>query len=114
MDGRKLEDAEIVTHFESDYGAAPRVLFRIGEEVTVVDPDFRGREWIGFRGKVTNTPFLSVCRTQAEIKIEGDWKLLLERMKGFHWILVYGDYLKEVGYALGKMGIKWVNITDVR
>ena len=28
-------------------------------------------------------------------------------MPGFHWMLVYGDYLREAGYALKKIPIKW-------
>jgi hypothetical protein len=26
---------------------------------------------------------------------------------GFHWMTVYGDYLRETGYALKKVAIDW-------
>ena len=28
-------------------------------------------------------------------------------MPGFHWMTFYGDYIKEMGYALRKIPIKW-------
>ncbi len=40
MDGKKLEPARILTHFESDYGAAPKVEMLIGQIVTNIMPDF--------------------------------------------------------------------------
>ena len=27
------------------------------------------------------------------------------------WMMTYGDYLKEAGYASRKIGIKWVDIS---
>jgi hypothetical protein len=32
---------------------------------------------------------------------------LAERMPGFHWMTSYGDYNREVGYALKRVGIEW-------
>lgn len=111
MDGTNLEHVEILTHFESDYGAAPQVRMREGQIVTVVDPDFQGKEWIGFRARIRGNTSYQICRTQIEIEIEGDWEKLLSEMKGFHWIVVYDDYLKEIGYALKKLGIEFQNIS---
>ena len=107
MDGKNYEAAEIVTHFESDYGAAPKVNFRKGQEVTVIIPDFSEEKWIGFKGEVMKSPHLPICRSQVDIKIKGDWKMLIKEMRGFHWMMAYGDYLEEIGYALSKIGIKW-------
>jgi hypothetical protein len=28
-------------------------------------------------------------------------------MPGFHWMTIYGDYLRETGYALKKVPIAW-------
>ena len=114
MDGKNLEKALILTHFESDYGAAPKVEMRIGQEVTVLDPDFADKRWIGFRGKIADNPFLDICRSQVDVAIEGDWRTLMEDMRGFHWMLAYGDHLKETGYALRKMSIGWYNLTTDR
>lgn len=111
MNGQRLEPARILTHFESDYGAAPKVEMPRGETVTMIDPDFANRKWIGFRGKVIDAPFLDICRSQVDVTIEGDCDRLVQDMVGFHWMMSYGDYLKELGYALGKMGIQWVNLS---
>jgi len=110
MNGKNLEPAKIVTHYESDYGAAPKVEFKKGQVVTMIIPDFEEKVWVGFRGKIVETPFLPICRSQAEIEIEGDWQRLLRELRGFHWLMVYEDYLKEVEYALKKVGIKFIKV----
>jgi len=114
MNGKDYEPTKIVTHFESDYGAAPKVQFRKGQVVTNLIPDFSSKKWLGFRGKIIDHPFYDICRSQIDLEIEGDWRKLLEDMQGFHWMSCYGDYLREVGYALKKVGIKWQNITTSR
>ena len=112
MDGKHLEKAILLTHFESDYGVAPKVEMRIGQEVTVIDPDFAAKRWLGFRGKIEANPFHAICRSQIDVTIEGDWEKLVEEMVGFHWMLAYGDHRKETGYALAKMGIEWRDISE--
>jgi len=112
MDGRRCEPTRIMTHFESDFGAAPKVTFRKGQTLTVINPDFAEKRWMGFRGKVLETPFMPICRSQVDAAIEGDWQRLLEGMRGFHWMACYGDFRKEVGYALRKAGIEWVDVSQ--
>ncbi len=29
-----------------------------------------------------------------------------------HWVMVYGDYLREIGYAVRKIGPTWDNVSD--
>jgi L-fucose isomerase-like protein len=105
MSGDTFDPAKILTHFESDYGAAPKVEMRKGQRVTVLDPNFGGRDWVGFEGEVVDTPFLPICRSQVDIGIQGDCDALAREMKGFHWMMCYGQYLKETAYALKKGGI---------
>jgi len=114
MDGKTLEKVRILTHFESDYGAAPKVDMRLGQTITMIDPDFADKRWIGFRGTIKANPFLDICRSQIDVAIEGDCHRLAEEMRGFHWMLAYGDHLKETGYALRKLGIGWYNLSDDR
>jgi hypothetical protein len=111
MNGTDYEPAEIHTHFESDYGAAPKVQMSKGQVITNLIPDFHCKKWVGCRGKILDHPFYDICRSQIDIEIEGDWRKLLEDMRGFHWMICYGDYLREVGYALKKLGIEWENIS---
>jgi len=111
MDGKKREPARIMTHFESDYGAAPKVEMPKGQVVTNIAPDFLIKRWVGLVGKVVDSPFMDICRSQIDISFSCDSQRLAERMPGFHWMTCYGDYMRELGYALKKVGIEWENLT---
>lgn len=113
MNGRDYEPAKIMTHFESDYGAATKVEYTKGQVVTVVIPNLRCSKWQGFRGKILQSPSLPACRSQIDIRVDGDFRRLLAEMEGFHVQVCYGDYLREVGYALKKLGkIEWQNFSE--
>jgi len=113
MDGKNFEPTRIMTHFESDYGAAPKVDMKIGQKITVIDPDFNCKKWLGFEAEIIDHPLLDICRSQIDIQINGDCETLIAETKGFHWMVCYGNYLKEVGYALNKVGVDWHNLTKV-
>ena len=107
MDGRNLEPARILTHFESDYGAAPKVEMHKGQVVTNIIPDFQVNRYVGLKGTIIDHPFMDICRSQIDISYEVDSQKLAERMPGFHWMTGYGDYMRETGYALKRIGIEW-------
>jgi hypothetical protein len=111
MDGRTLDPARILTHFESDYGAAPKVEFRKGQRVTSIIPDFAHARWVGLAGEIVDVPFLPICRSQMDVAHAVSDRMLATAMPGFHWETIYGDYLREVGYALKKTPIKWERLT---
>ena len=111
MNGKTYEPVKIHTHFESDYGAAPKVEMTKGQKVTMVVPDFAARRWVGCTGKVVENPFHAICRSQIDVAIDGDSQKLLEDMRGFHWMLVYGDCRREVGYAIKHLGIEWEDVS---
>ncbi|MFH1737900.1 MAG: twin-arginine translocation signal domain-containing protein [bacterium] len=113
MDGDNYEPTTILTHEESDYGAAPKVDIPIGQEVTFIDPEYTVGRWVGIRGNVVDNPFLPICRSQQDVQIQGNWKKLLSEARDSHWMMTYGNYLQEVGYAARKLGIVWENISDV-
>jgi len=114
MNGRDYEPAAIMTHYESDYGAACRVEYPKGQIVTVVIPNLRCTKWQGFRGTIVESPAYPACRSQMEIAIDGDWRRLATEMEGFHTQIIYGDYLREIGYALRKLGkIEWQCYSDI-
>jgi len=112
MDGRAYEPAQILTHYESDFGAAPKVEMAVGRQVTFLDPEYATGRWLGFRGVIKANPFLDICRTQQDVEIQGDWKALLGEARDSHWMMAYGDYLREVGYAARKIGVRWVNVSQ--
>lgn len=107
MDGKKLDPVRIVTHYESDYGAAPKVEMPKGQRLTSVLADFEAKKWHGLASEIIEAPFYPICRTQVEVQYKVDDLLLAEKMHGFHWMTVYGDYLRELGYALKKTPITW-------
>jgi len=113
MDGTNYEPAKIMTHYESEYGAAPKVEIPKGQEVTFIDPEYSSPRWLGFKGIVKSNPSYEICRSQQDVEIRGDWRKLLKEVRDSHWMMAYGDYLKELGYASRKIGIKWVDISEI-
>jgi hypothetical protein len=107
MSGDRLDAARIMTHFESDYGAAPKVEMPLGQVVTNIVPDFKAQRWTGLLGRIEASPLLPICRSQIDIRYKCSDDLLARHMPGFHWMTGYGDYLREVGYALRKVDIAW-------
>jgi hypothetical protein len=107
MNGRDYEPARLMTHFESDWGVAPKVEMSVGQNMTVVDPDFNFERWLGFRGEIRDNPFLDICRSQIDLGFTCDTDQLNDETRGFHWMACYGDYLREAEYAAGKAGLDW-------
>jgi hypothetical protein len=107
MDGKTVEPVRILTHFESDYGAAPKVEMRKGQTVTNIIPDFASKRWVGFLGEIVDHPFLPICRSQIDVRFTCGVQKVAENMPGFHWMTIYGDYHRELGYALKKVPITW-------
>ena len=107
MDGLTREPARILTHFESDYGAAPKVEMHTGQVLTNIIPDFLVSHYLGLKGTIIDHPFMDICRSQIDISFDVDSNLLARRMQGFHWMTGYGDYMRETGYALKRIGIDW-------
>jgi hypothetical protein len=107
LDGKTVAPARILTHFESDYGAAPKVEMLLGQKVTNIIPDFAFQRWVGLAGEIVENPFRPICRSQIDIKYSCDSLRLAQRMPGFHWMTIYGNWLREVGYALKRIPIIW-------
>ncbi len=112
MDGDRYEPTEIMTHYESEYGAAPKVEIPIGQELTFLDPEYSTGRWLGFKGKVLGNPYYEICRSQQDVKIIGDWRKLKNEVRDSHWVTAYGDHLDECGYAAHKLGLKWENFSE--
>ena len=113
LDGKSYDPVRIVTHFESDYGAAPHVEVQMGAMTTNIAPDFKSERWVGLKGIICDVPFRPICRTQFDIRYDCSDKLVAERMPGFHWMTCYGDFSKELGYALRRVGIQWDDLDEV-
>ena len=112
MDGRKYEPVQLVTHYESEYGAAPKVDMPLGQEVTFINPEYSTTRWVGFKGTVKGNPFYDICRSQQDVEVQGAWKNLLAEVRDSHWVMAYGDWLNELGYAARKVGVQWVSLAE--
>ncbi|NWG14472.1 MAG: sugar isomerase [Acidobacteria bacterium] len=110
MDGTTALPIRILTHYESDYGAAPKVEIPKQQIVTILDADFAGKRWLGFLGEVIDSPFYPICRTQINIRVKGDFGRLAEEIRGWHWMVAFGDHLDKLGYALRKAGVGWLAV----
>ncbi len=110
MDGKTSEPVRVLTHFESDYGAAPKVEMRRGQKVTNLIPDFASKRWVALEGEIVDVPFMDICRDQIDVGFKGDTGKLLREMRGFHWMTCYGNYIQETAYALKKLGVETVRI----
>ena len=112
LDGTRYEPARILTHYESEYGAAPKVEMPVGQQVTFIDPEYATGRWVGFKGIVKANPCLEICRSQQDVEILGDWRRLVSETRDSHWVMAYGDYLREIDYAAWKIGLSWTNISE--
>ena len=85
----------------------------IGQEVCAISPEYAKPRWLGIRGIVRDNPFYAICRSQQDVEIQGDWRRLIAETRDSHWMMVYGNYLREIGYAVRKIGMTWDNVSDV-
>jgi len=95
---------QVRTHHETNYGAAPKPIFSRGT-VTIASLSFDLDKMLIVKGEVVGTPDLRICRSQVEVKVK-DPTGILEDWQGFHWILVYGDYVEELKAICKMKGIK--------
>jgi L-fucose isomerase-like protein len=112
MNADRYEPARIVTHYESEFGAAPKVEMPIGQVLSFVNPEYTTGRWVGIRGTVENNPYYDICRSQQDVRIHGEWKRLLGEVRDSHWMMVYGDHLDAIGYAASHIGIRWDDISS--
>jgi L-fucose isomerase-like protein len=112
MDGKNYSPAEMVTHYESDYGVTPKVILDKGQEITMIVPDCSQKYWIGFKGTIDKTTYYDICRSQYDIIINGDWKKFNREHRGFHWMMTLGDCTEKMGYAIRKIGLNWLNVSE--
>lgn len=110
LDGRKYEPTKLVTHYESEFGAATKVDMPLGQEVTFINPEYSTTRWLGFKGTVKGNPFYDICRSQQDVAVQGEWRKLLAEVRDSHWVMAYGNWLNELGYAARKVGVKWASL----
>ena len=74
-------------------------------------PDFKAKRWTGLLAGIEAAPLLPIGRSQIDVRYGCPDAVLARHMPGFHWITAYGDHLREVGYAVRKIGLDWDNLS---
>jgi hypothetical protein len=90
------------SHSESDVGVSVQVLWKVGQEVTLMQFADPGTMLLG-KGKVLRnfeTPPAGGCRTSVELAIDGPADT--RDTKGFHQLFIYGDHVRDF-QAYGQM-----------
>jgi len=95
---------EVRTHHESNTGATVKPVYEQGT-VTVAGLSFDYDRMLIVKGEVVGTPNLRICRSQVEVKVR-DSTDVLEDWQGFHWVMVYGDYVDELRFVCQAVGIE--------
>ncbi len=97
------------THFESDSPAAIKVFFEPGHKVTLLNLSFYLDKALIALGESNGYTDYTICRSQIRVRFR-DTKELYERARGFHWSYVYGDYVRELEYAMKLLDIDYIVI----
>jgi L-fucose isomerase-like protein len=100
------------THFESGLGIAVAGTLRKGKRVTVARFSrmfdvLRAGEGIVVRGEPWSE---KLCRTQAEIRMDGDAELIKNRPLGNHYALTYGEHVTTLRSLASFAGVKFEEI----
>jgi len=98
----KPEPFILRNHHESETGVSPQVLWREGQEATVMEFDGPGRIIVG-TGRVTRnfeTPQEGGCRTSVELAMDNVSDVM--DTKGFHQLFIYGKLDHDLR-AYGKL-----------
>ena len=69
---------------------------------------------IAIAGDVLDNPMLHICRSQTDVSVKGDCMKLAEEMKGFHWMMSYGNYMRETGYVLKRLGVDFHDVSTLK
>lgn len=108
--GKESEPFILRSHSESNIGVSPQVLWREGQEVTITKFQGPGKMIIGSGTVVgnVNTPPAGGCRTSVEIKVDDVPDV--RDVKGFHQLIMYGNYAKELNAFCQLFGIEAIPI----
>ncbi|MGC8601787.1 MAG: hypothetical protein ACP5LS_05155 [Thermoprotei archaeon] len=97
------------THHESNTAVAPKVLYAPGK-VTVAGFSYDLSKLLVIRGEAKGPTFLRICRDQIEVKV-GDAYKALSQWQGFHWVMAYGDYSRELEVLAKLKGIQLIEVS---
>lgn len=102
---QEAEKYDALLHHETELGVAPSVKMKEGQKVTIAGVSHDFDEMIATTGDITRNTDYHICITQAEVEVE-DGRFLFDNFMGFHWVLVYGDWMEELKKACDLLGMK--------
>ena len=96
------------THHESNTSVAPKVLYE-PSTVTIAGLSHDLSKLLIIKGEATGPTYLRICRNQVEVKVK-DAAGALENWQGFHWVMAYGDYVKELELLAKLTGMQAIKV----
>jgi len=106
-----VNDSGLTTHMESGMSTAIRgPLNKTIVTILRISSDFKRLAVI--KGEIIETDMrdMSLCRTQAVIRIESDVEKWIETTFGNHHVIVYGNILTELKYFCGFANIELIEL----
>ena len=110
--GKLTRKVRYRSHFESGIGVGIAGEFRKGARVTVArygkgygllragaGTIFRGDPWSG-----------ELCRTQVDIRMDGNAEVFLERPIGNHMVMTYGDHVEPLRHLASVAGLEFEKV----
>jgi hypothetical protein len=95
----------IRSHREDDKGAVVQSLLPLGEQVTTLEIDTRGKRMVIHTGKTTrNVDEPKACRTKLAARTDAE-RILENWDMGWHRVTVYGDHRKQAMNLARLLGI---------
>jgi L-fucose isomerase-like protein len=100
------------THFESGLGVAIAGVLKKGERATILRFSNTLEKLRAGEGVVVKEDAWSeqLCRTQTQIKMDGDAQLIKDQPMGNHYVLAYGEHVGALRCLASFSGMKFEEI----
>jgi len=90
------------------------IAYKTYRQMSILLPPSHGVPWVGrlgVSGLGKSNPSYEICRSQQDVEIQGDWKKLVNEVRDSHWMMAYGNHVKELAYAARELGIQWADLS---
>lgn len=105
------ENYEAKLHHETRLGLAPSVKFEEGKNVTVAGFSHDMEKVIATPGRIVRNTDYHICITQCEVAVP-DSEYLYEEFQGFHWLMVYGNWMNRLEHTARILGVELLSPDD--
>ncbi|MGM0381559.1 MAG: L-arabinose isomerase family protein [bacterium] len=105
------EEYEASVHHETRLGLAPSVKMKADQKITLAGFSHDLSTMIASPGRITQNTDYHVCISQVEAEIP-DGRFLYDNFQGFHWIMVYGDWMTRLREAVELLEVDFLTPGD--